>query len=716
MALFKIEAQNIANGSISTDKVDSGFTATYATYAAVAANLTPRIASVNVANSTWHVLDDTAVNTAGGYLVITGANFQSGAIVTIGETPATSTSYVDETTLRVQVPAKDAGSYTVYVQNPDGGTGIKVLSTSFSNTPIWGTSATLDNQSVGTAFAVNISANSDSSVTYSNTSALPAGTTLLSNGYFYGTVTGISEETTYTFSVEAIDAENQETPRTFSVTFSIDSMWIRQIGSNSSGQIIGGALIIDDDLNVYSGMSTFREGAGTTTWSSALVTKFNSSGSLVFKTYQSLSSTAPYIITTGVLDGANVHFGGVVGTSGAAIHGTTYAGGHFTINKTTGSGINYKTYYGYGNSTTYGGNYYSPHFTTAMTVTENTFGGSGNIIIGGTETNWDGNETPYFYLTNSLTQGNVDANYSAYYSPYSLTVQDMVTHPQSNYVYMVSSGKGNYTFGTTTSRGALTISKFNPASYATQLGNYAFEPLDLTSLALDPSTNTVYCIGTTNQNVGTDYPVVIKFTDNLTLAWAKGLLGEASVASGGYFFSQSNQDSFNNANNFAKYVGTRKPKVALDDEGNIYIAYNTSDLSNTGSVKIIKMDSSGTILWSRQLSSSHASVNKVFLTDMKIKGSVLIISCTVTDFTSKSYVLVSKILKSGAGTGTYGDLSYSSYSDPTVTNITSWNTSAGSNSSKSLSGITAAPSFQRTYVGSLNAASNASNETIDVIL
>ncbi|MFY7886651.1 MAG: IPT/TIG domain-containing protein [Dolichospermum sp.] len=220
MPITRIQGQNIANSSISTNKVDSVFTATYATYASVAANLTPRITTVNVANSTYAVLDDTSVNTSGGYLVITGANFQSGALVTIGDTAATSTTYVNDTTLRAQVPAKTAGSYSVYVQNPDGGTAIRVLGVAFSNTPVWGTAAALSNQAANTAFAVSISANSDSNVTYSNTTSLPAGTTLLANGLFYGTVT-VGSETVFTFDVNAVDAELQDTPRTFSLTVTV---------------------------------------------------------------------------------------------------------------------------------------------------------------------------------------------------------------------------------------------------------------------------------------------------------------------------------------------------------------------------------------------------------------------------------------------------------------------------------------------------------------
>jgi alpha-tubulin suppressor-like RCC1 family protein len=197
-----------------------------------------KIANVSIANSSYTVLDDTAVNTAGGYIVVTGAGFKSGAIITIGDTNATTTTFVNSTTLRAQVPAKDAATYTVYVTNTDGSVGLRINGLTYSNTPVWGTGSTLDNQEVDIAFAVNISANSDSSVTYANTTALPAGTDLLSNGYFYGTITGIEEETTYTFTVDAIDAENQENSREFSVTVTVaPSYQLWTWGFNLNGQL-----------------------------------------------------------------------------------------------------------------------------------------------------------------------------------------------------------------------------------------------------------------------------------------------------------------------------------------------------------------------------------------------------------------------------------------------------------------------------------------------
>jgi hypothetical protein len=178
----------------------------------------PTIANVSIANSSYTILDDTAVSNAGGYVVITGSNFQSGAQVLFGSTSATSVTFVDSARLNVQVPALTAGSYVVYVQNGDGSTAVRLNGITSSPIPVWSTGSTLTEQGSGTPISISLSATSDSNVAYSvaNGSSLPSGTTLAANGLFSGTVT-IENDTTYNFSVNAIDTENQETLRAFSV-------------------------------------------------------------------------------------------------------------------------------------------------------------------------------------------------------------------------------------------------------------------------------------------------------------------------------------------------------------------------------------------------------------------------------------------------------------------------------------------------------------------
>jgi hypothetical protein len=236
MALTKISSNEIQPAAITSDLISADV------------SLGVKISNVSIANSTYTVLDDTAVNVGGGYIVITGAGFNSGAQVIIGGTNATSVTRVSSTELRAEVPAKSAATYNVYVVNTDGSTGIRVNGLTYSATPTWVTGSTLDNWTVDTA--TNITFNASGATSYSNTTALPTGTTLLSNGYFYGTITGIESETTYSFTVRAIDAEAQDSDRTFSLTVSTVTPLTFNISPAVSGKStwdlsVDGALTLD---------------------------------------------------------------------------------------------------------------------------------------------------------------------------------------------------------------------------------------------------------------------------------------------------------------------------------------------------------------------------------------------------------------------------------------------------------------------------------------
>jgi len=240
--MAKITSNNFISGAIVTNKFDTpiandinnantanSLAATVASQASATFNsantiatslttLTPSINVVTITDSSWNALDDTAANTSGGYCVITGSNFNSNTSVVFGTTSATAVTYVSSTTLRVQIPALAATSYPVYViNNSNGATAIKPNALTVSSFPVWGTAAILANVTSNVVFSTTLSANSDSSVTYSNTTILPTGTTLLSNGYFYGNVS-VGSATTYSFDVKATDAELQDQTRTFSLT------------------------------------------------------------------------------------------------------------------------------------------------------------------------------------------------------------------------------------------------------------------------------------------------------------------------------------------------------------------------------------------------------------------------------------------------------------------------------------------------------------------
>ncbi len=187
----------------------------------VAQASSPKITGVVVTNSTYSVdTDDTAVDLTGGYIKIIGTGFVTGATVRINQTLATSVAFVSATELRVQVPPSAAGSYNLYVINPDASVAIRVNGLTYSAFPAWSTGSSLSGV-VNEAISIQLSAPSATSYVLATGSTLPAGLTLTSGGLLSGTVTGLTELTTYSFTIIAMDAENQDTSRAFALTVSV---------------------------------------------------------------------------------------------------------------------------------------------------------------------------------------------------------------------------------------------------------------------------------------------------------------------------------------------------------------------------------------------------------------------------------------------------------------------------------------------------------------
>jgi hypothetical protein len=216
----------------------------------------PIIGNVSVTDSNYVIKDDTPyLSTSGGYIKVIGANFASGAIVYVGGSAAVTTSFVSSTELRAQIGSSPtSNSVPVYVVNTDNSTGIKLNALTYSGSPNWVTSATLDSQVLEAAFSIPLSATSDSAVTYALASGsnLPSGTALFSNGVLAGTVFGLSVDTTYTFNVDAIDAQLQETTRTFSVTIQMGDPLFNLTTLALTGDIpAGNTWIKDSSINNY---------------------------------------------------------------------------------------------------------------------------------------------------------------------------------------------------------------------------------------------------------------------------------------------------------------------------------------------------------------------------------------------------------------------------------------------------------------------------------
>jgi hypothetical protein len=178
----------------------------------------PKITNIQVTDSAYTVLDDTAVDTAGGYIKISGTGFAAGCNVLINQTTAVSVTFVSSTEVRAQVPATTAGTYIVYLVNADGSVAIRVNGITFSATPTWTTSSTLPAGVAESAISIQLAATGASTYSLQAGSTLPTGLTLSNVGLIAGTVTGLSSDTTYNFNVLATDTELQDSPRTFSLT------------------------------------------------------------------------------------------------------------------------------------------------------------------------------------------------------------------------------------------------------------------------------------------------------------------------------------------------------------------------------------------------------------------------------------------------------------------------------------------------------------------
>lgn len=171
--------------------------------------------------------NDTAGNTVGGQTVyINGSGFETNNAIYINGNAVPSKSFISAGNLSFTTPALSAGIYPVYVINTDNGaTAIFVPGYISSAEPAWVTSAGSLNadQDEASAWSYSLSASGDAPITYALAagSSLPGGVSLAANGLISGTISSPSgNATTYTFSVVATDAQNQDSTRQFTVTTS----------------------------------------------------------------------------------------------------------------------------------------------------------------------------------------------------------------------------------------------------------------------------------------------------------------------------------------------------------------------------------------------------------------------------------------------------------------------------------------------------------------
>ena len=168
--------------------------------------------------------DDTAADPAGGQtVVLTGTGFGSSMTVSIGGTTAPSVSHDSSTQLTITTPAKAAGDYDIVVTNSvTGASGTFVNGISYNGVPTWTTAAgslgTFDSNTTISTITLQATETDGGTITFNITNgALPTGLSL-TGANIDGTTTTESSTTLYSFTIEAIDDENQSTPRNFSIT------------------------------------------------------------------------------------------------------------------------------------------------------------------------------------------------------------------------------------------------------------------------------------------------------------------------------------------------------------------------------------------------------------------------------------------------------------------------------------------------------------------
>jgi hypothetical protein len=188
---------------------------------------------------------DTIDNTASS-IVITGTNYVITPNVEIISTTGAitfpnSVTRDSATQLTINVTLPDDGTYFIRIENPDGGAvRSSTALLTVSDAPTWTTAAgSIGTIAAGDSVSLSVAGTSDSTVAYSETTAVltsntdtPNSTMNLSLNSSTGAITGTapspSSETTYNFTLRLTDAESQTTDRAFSITV--------EVGINNSGQ------------------------------------------------------------------------------------------------------------------------------------------------------------------------------------------------------------------------------------------------------------------------------------------------------------------------------------------------------------------------------------------------------------------------------------------------------------------------------------------------
>jgi len=182
----------------------------------------PTITNITVSNDVWTPIDDTAVlsNSSTTNIIVEGTNFTPGSVVMVQNKVAKETAYISPTQLHVRPPSLPRGSYNVKVLRPDLEEVVVPSGLTYSENVTWGITTGILQANFGVPFDFNLTAFSDSPITYSNTLPLPPETELdTMTGNVSGTIASVTQDTVYSFTLTATDEELQDASKLFFVQY-----------------------------------------------------------------------------------------------------------------------------------------------------------------------------------------------------------------------------------------------------------------------------------------------------------------------------------------------------------------------------------------------------------------------------------------------------------------------------------------------------------------
>ena len=172
-------------------------------------------------------------------ITITGTNYISVPYVDLinastgAITQASTVSFTNATTLVITTTLSVDGTYYLRIENNDGNAvRSSTALLTVSDAPAWTTSAgSLGSFSGGSSIGTITLTATDSTGMTLQSGSLPGGITLTSgsgSSTLTGTESGATEDTTYSFTIRATDAEGQTADRAFTISINL--------GANNSGQ------------------------------------------------------------------------------------------------------------------------------------------------------------------------------------------------------------------------------------------------------------------------------------------------------------------------------------------------------------------------------------------------------------------------------------------------------------------------------------------------